>query len=137
MDHRCRAADCDRRRLAILRFQLCIGGAYMSFPRRHHFKRRNKGRSGRHPERASGSLDARNLMQPDQTGSEVAYLRSLIDSRATVTVVLKSGERLHGHIRYYDRYCFSIGLSSKETKIFIRKASVAYIAEDQDLSSVP
>ena len=59
-------------------------------------------------------------------------MRSLIDSRTKVTVVLTDGERLQGHIRYYDRDCFSIGLASKGPKIFVRKTSVAYIAEDQE-----
>ena len=44
--------------------------------------------------------------------------------------MLKNGERLHGFIRYYDRYCFSIGLSAQGPKLFIRKASVSYIAEE-------
>ena len=69
-------------------------------------------------------------MNPEQTGSETAYLKHLVDSRAKVTVVLKGGERLRGRIRYYDRYCFSVGLSAQGTKIFLRKASVSYICED-------
>lgn len=64
------------------------------------------------------------------TGSESAYLKSLVDSRAKVTVVLKSGERLQGRIRYYDRHCFSVGLSARGPKIFLRKASVSYICEE-------
>jgi small nuclear ribonucleoprotein (snRNP)-like protein len=71
-------------------------------------------------------------MQPEHTGSETTYLKSLIESHAKVTVVLDTGERLQGHIRYYDRECFSIGPSVPGPKIFIRKASVAYIAEDQE-----
>ena len=71
-----------------------------------------------------------NLVNPEHTGSESDYLKSLVDSRAKVTVVLKSGERLQGRIRYYDRYCFSIGLSGNGPRLFIRKASVSYIAEE-------
>jgi sRNA-binding regulator protein Hfq len=104
----------------------------MSFPRRHHFKRRHPERFGRHPEHSGKPPDTRNLMQPEHTGSESAYLKSLIDSHAKVTVVMQDGERLQGEIRYYDRYCFSIGPSSAGPKIFIRKASVSYIAEDQE-----
>jgi hypothetical protein len=98
----------------------------MSFPRRHHFKRRHQ------PERTERPPDTRELMQPEHTGSESDYLKSLIESRAKVTVVLDSGERIQGHIRYYDRDCFSIGPSSPGPKIFVRKTSVAYIAEDQE-----
>jgi len=69
-------------------------------------------------------------MQPESTGSESAYLKSLVDSRAKVTVVLTNGERLHGRIRYYDSDCFSIGLSATGPRIFLRKDSVCYISED-------
>jgi RNA chaperone Hfq len=111
-------------------FQPHGSGAYMSFPRRNHFKRRHPDRPGRHHERSGRPADAHDLIQPEHTGSESAYLKSLIDSRAKVTVVLINGERLQGHIRYYDRYCFSIGPSAGP-KIFIRKESVSYISEDQ------
>jgi sRNA-binding regulator protein Hfq len=97
----------------------------MSFPRRHHFKRR-------HQERSERPQDTRELIQPEHTGSESSYLKSLIDSHMKVTVVLTDGERLQGRIRYYDRDCFSIGPLSSGPKIFIRKASVAYITEDQE-----
>src|SRR5689334_3344136 len=63
------------------------------------------------------------------TGEEASFLRSLVDSRATVTVVLKNGERLRGRIRYYDRHCFSVGPDGGP-KIFLRKSSLSYIAED-------
>ena len=73
---------------------------------------------------------AQDLIHPEHTGSESGYLKSLVDSRAKVTIVLKNGERFTGRIRYYDRFCFSIGLSAKGPRIFVRKASVSYIAED-------
>jgi small nuclear ribonucleoprotein (snRNP)-like protein len=65
----------------------------------------------------------------DVTGAEAEYLKSLIDSRALITVVLTSGERLRGRMRYYDRHCFSIGLASGGPKIFVRKSNVRYIEE--------
>jgi sRNA-binding regulator protein Hfq len=71
-----------------------------------------------------------NHIDPEHTGSESDYLKSLVDSRAKVTVVLKSGERLQGRIRYYDHYCFSLGLSAQGPRLFLRKASVSYILEE-------
>ena len=56
--------------------------------------------------------------------------RRLVDSRTKVTVVLKTGEELRGRIRYYDRHCFSIGLSAEGPRLFLRKASVSHISED-------
>lgn len=64
------------------------------------------------------------------TGAEAAYLKSSIGSHATVTVVLRGGERLRGRIRYFDRDCFSIGLIPRGPNILIRKSSVLYISED-------
>ena len=97
----------------------------MFFPGRHHFRRKHAERPVRPPE-------MHELIQPEHTGSESAYLKSLIDTHKKVTVVLKSGEKLQGHVRYYDRYCFSIGVADKGPKIFLRKASVSYISEDED-----
>jgi sRNA-binding regulator protein Hfq len=108
----------------------------MSFPRRHHFNNHHKKRPDRphsdrpHSDRSRRHQDDNDPARPDQTGAESAYLKSLVDSHAEVTVVMTDGERLHGFIRYYDRYCFSVGLSAEGPKIFLRKASVSYIAEE-------
>ena len=99
----------------------------MAFSRRHRFRRRGKHGRAERPEKP---LEPHNLIHPEHTGSETEYLKSLVDSKAKVTVVLQDGERFTGRIRYYDRFCFSIGLSAKGPRIFVRKASVSYIAED-------
>ena len=96
----------------------------MAFFKHRHFKKRHS------EKRFHGPSDPKVLVQPEHTGSEAAYLKSLIDSRAKVTVVLSNGERLRGRIRYYDRHCFSIGLSAEGPRIFLRKESVSYIAEE-------
>jgi small nuclear ribonucleoprotein (snRNP)-like protein len=95
----------------------------MTFVRKPQFKKRP------HFPRPDNAPKMQDLVHPEHTGSESAYLQSLVDSRATVTVVLKDGERLNGHIRYYDRHCFSIGLSAEGPRIFLRKASISYISE--------
>lgn len=72
-----------------------------------------------------------NRRGPDEsTGAEAEFLRSLVDSRAQVTVVLKSGERLTGRIRYADRDCFSIHVADRLLNVFLRKDSVLYISEE-------
>jgi small nuclear ribonucleoprotein (snRNP)-like protein len=91
-------------------------------------KRRPKRR--RSAERSYKAYQIQNLRRPEQTGSEAAYLRSLVDSRAKVTVVLKNGEKLRGRVRYYDRDCFSIGASARGPRFFLRKDSVSYILEE-------
>jgi sRNA-binding regulator protein Hfq len=105
----------------------------MSFPRRHHFKIRrrdhdwNKESQSEFFDQPSGMQDH---IHPEHTGSEPDYLQSLVDSRAKVTVVLTTGERLQGRIRYYDSDCFSLGLSGKGPRLFLRKENVSYISED-------
>jgi hypothetical protein len=96
----------------------------MAFFKRRHFKRRHS------EKRFNGPPEIQDLAHLEQTGSESVYLKSLVDSHAKVTVVLNDGERFHGRIRYYDRNCFSIGLSAEGPRIFLRKTSVSYIAED-------
>ncbi len=101
----------------------------MAFSTHHHSKRRDRERFGERPQHRAP--DIHTLIRPDHTGSsEADYLKSLVDSRAKVTVVLKSGERFRGHIRYYDRHCFSLGLSAQGPRLFFRKDSVSYIAEE-------
>ncbi len=70
------------------------------------------------------------IPSPGGTGAEAAYLKSLVDSRATVTVVLDTGERLLGRIRYYDRDCFSLGIVPRGPNLFIRKSVVRCIIEE-------
>lgn len=97
----------------------------------HYFKRR---RPHHRPHRQGPPPEP--LPQPDVaeeqqgTGSEAPYMKSLVDSRATVTVVLTTGEELRGRIRYYDRDCFSVGPADGGPKIFLRKSSVVCIRED-------
>jgi sRNA-binding regulator protein Hfq len=70
------------------------------------------------------------LVHPGSTGEEAAYLKGLVDSHIQVTVVLTDGEKFRGHIRYYDRDCFSIGLSAQGPRLLLRKEHVACIVED-------
>ena len=119
----------------------------MAFPRHHHFRKNHQDRFGQshHPQQAHRTAHhphaphrqprqphqgPEDLVHPEHTGSESAFLKSLVDSHAKVTVMLKNGERLQGHIRYYDQYCFSLGLSAHGPRLFLRKDSVSYIAEE-------
>ncbi len=92
--------------------------------------KKNRSKKRRSTGRLHSPFEVHNLVNPENTGSETAYLKSLIDARAKVTVVLKSGERLRGHVRYYDRDCFSVGLSARGPRLFLRKESVSYICEE-------
>ena len=96
----------------------------MRFYRDRHFFRRH------FPDQRPPEQEPVDLPDPLSTGAEAAYFRSLIDSHTVVTVVLTTGERLRGEIRYYDRDCFSLGPAGGGPNLFLRKNSVRYIVED-------
>ena len=81
-------------------------------------------------DRTGKAAHYKELAHPESTGTESSYIKSLIDSRTPVTVTMINGVQFHGHIRYYDRDCFSIGLSSEKRNIFLRKDSVSHITEE-------
>jgi sRNA-binding regulator protein Hfq len=97
----------------------------MPFFKKHQFKHTRKPMGEQ-----SGYLhESQEPADRENTGSEAAYFKSLVDSHAKVTVVLTSGEQLRGHIRYYDQHCFSLGLSAKGPRLFLRKENVSHISE--------
>jgi len=67
---------------------------------------------------------------PTATGSEAVYLRSLVDSKKPVTVLLKTGDRLRGRIRYFDREMLSLGQMGGGPNIFLPKHSIHQIVEE-------
>ena len=91
---------------------------------------------GRRPSKRKFAGDRVRSSTPDSpqhlggTGAEAAYLKSSVDNRSTVTVILTTGERFRGRIRYYDRDCLSLGLVPRGPNLFLRKSSVLYISED-------
>jgi sRNA-binding regulator protein Hfq len=66
---------------------------------------------------------------PEVTGAEAAYLKTLVDMGVPVVVVLKTGEQLRGQVRYYDRDVFSLG-QDDGPKLLIRKSSIRYLYEE-------
>ena len=64
------------------------------------------------------------------TETESSYLKSLVDSRSKITVKLVTGEKFQGRLRYYDKHCFSLGLTTEKKRLFLRKENVCYISEE-------
>jgi hypothetical protein len=101
--------------------------------RRHfpdHPPRESRPHEHRPPEQWQDEQELGETPDPTSTGSEATYFRSLIDSNTLVTVVLVTGERLRGHVRYYDRDCFSLGPDGGGANVFLRKDSVRCISEE-------
>lgn len=66
---------------------------------------------------------------PSSTGAEALFFKEAVESGQEITVVLKSGERLVGKIRYYDHASFSMGLSTTGLNVLLRKEDVKYLVE--------
>jgi sRNA-binding regulator protein Hfq len=97
------------------------------------------GMKGRRPGKGGGKNNKRirpprppSLTQsdPEVTGAEAAYLKTLVDMGIDVVVVLKTGEQLRGQVRYYDRDVFSLGQGEGAPKLLIRKSSIRYLYEE-------
>ena len=99
----------------------------MPFKKRFPPKRYNQNKR-----RQSSPAAPRNTapVDPESTGYEAAYFRELIDDEVPVVIVLKTGEELRGHVRYYDRDVFSLGPADGGPKLFLRKSSVRYLYEE-------
>src|SRR5574341_1719213 len=68
----------------------------------------------------------------DTTGMEGYYLKQLIESETPVVVVLNTGEKIRGFVRYYDRDVFSLGPADGGPKMFLRKESIRYLYEEPE-----
>jgi hypothetical protein len=88
---------------------------------------RKKSRNVRRPPKAP---PVPKVVDYDDTGMEAAYLKSLIDDEKMVVVVLRTGEKLRGVVRYYDRDVFSLGPADGGPKLFLRKTGVRYLYEE-------
>lgn len=109
----------------------------MSFPRRRRVNNSKDWNREGPPGHRDQPTGMHGHVDTENTGSEADYLKSLVDSRAKVTVVLKTGEKLRGRIRYYDRYCFSLGIAAKGPRLFLRKENIAYISEEKAAAGQP
>lgn len=94
--------------------------------RGRHQSKRNKKNKPKRPPRPAPQMPS----DPESTGEEAAYLKTLVDHATPVVVVLKSGEQLRGQLRYYDRDVFSLGPSDGGPKLLLRKTSIRYMYEE-------
>jgi TATA-binding protein-associated factor Taf7 len=68
----------------------------------------------------------------DSTGMEAWYMKQLMTSEIPIVVVLDTGEKVRGLIRYYDKDTFSLGPSDGSPKMFLRKESIRYLYEEPE-----
>jgi len=68
----------------------------------------------------------------DSTGMEAWYMKQLMTAEIPIVVVLETGEKVRGLVRYYDKDTFSLGPSDGSSKIFLRKDSIRYLYEEPE-----
>ena len=68
----------------------------------------------------------------DSTGMEAWYMRQLMTSEIPIVVVLDTGEKVRGLVRYYDKDTFSLGPTDGSPKMFLRKDSIRYLYEEPE-----
>lgn len=68
----------------------------------------------------------------ESTGMEAWYMKQLITSEIPIVVVLNTGEKVRGFVRYYDKDTFSLGPVDGNPKMFLRKDSIRYLYEEPE-----
>ncbi len=68
----------------------------------------------------------------ESTGMEAWYMKQLMTSEIPIVVVLNTGEKVRGFVRYYDKDTFSLGPADGSPKMFLRKESIRYLYEEPE-----
>src|SRR5262249_35656490 len=65
-------------------------------------------------------------------GMEGLYRKELMEEEIPVVVVLNTGEKVRGYVRYYDKDVFSLGPADGSPKMFLRKEGIRYLYEEPE-----
>ncbi|HZF39919.1 MAG TPA: hypothetical protein VE715_13915 [Blastocatellia bacterium] len=68
----------------------------------------------------------------ESTGMEAWYMKQLVTAGIPIVVVLDTGEKMRGFVRYYDKDTFSLGPADGSPKMFLRKDSIRYLYEEPE-----
>jgi hypothetical protein len=68
----------------------------------------------------------------ESTGMEAWYMKQLMTSEIPIVVVLNTGEKVRGFVRYYDKDTFSLGPADGSPKLFLLKDSIRYLYEEPE-----
>src|SRR5215510_8704876 len=68
----------------------------------------------------------------ESTGMEGWYMKQLMESAIPIVVVLNTGEKVRGFVRYYDKDTFSLGPADGSPKMFLRKEGIRYLYEEPE-----
>ena len=68
----------------------------------------------------------------ESTGMEGWYMKQLMEAEIPVVIVLNTGEKVRGLVRYYDKDTFSLGPTDGSPKMFLRKEGIRYLYEEPE-----
>lgn len=89
----------------------------------------NGGQSGREGGGAPGPR--RKPIPPENTAAEAFYYLKQMNNRTPMVVVLDSGERLRGHIEWYDRACIKVHREG-EPNLLVFKHAIKYVYKQEE-----
>src|SRR5262245_26166503 len=68
----------------------------------------------------------------ESTGMAAWYMKQLMTAEIPIVVVINTGERVRGFVRYYDKDTFSLGPADGSPKMFLRKENIRYLYEEPE-----
>jgi len=78
-----------------------------------------------------GGAARRRIAPPESTNAEAFYYLKQMNNRTPVVVVLDDGERLRGHIEWYDRNCIKVHREG-EPNLLLFKHSIRYVYKQEE-----
>jgi hypothetical protein len=91
-----------------------------------------KGGKKRAPKRKKKIVKKAPAQTIESTGMEAWYMKQLMTSEIPIVVVLNTGEKVRGFVRYYDKDTFSLGPADGSPKLFLLKESIRYLYEEPE-----
>jgi host factor-I protein len=88
----------------------------------------------RAPQQHNGPVPSKKPAPPELTHAENFYWVKQMQSRTPMTVVLESGETLHGIIEWYDRDCIKLTREGAPN-LMVFKRHIRYVHKDEEDSS--
>jgi len=83
------------------------------------------------PQQHNGPVPSKKPAPPELTHAENFYWVKQMQSRTPMTVVLESGETLHGIIEWYDRDCIKLTREGAPN-LMIFKRHIRYVHKDEE-----
>ena len=100
---------------------------------RHDGARESNGANGHHENATARASTGsrRRPAPPDVTSAEAFYYLKQMNSKTPMIVVLDGGERLEGHIEWYDRGCLKVHREDAPN-LLVYKHTIKYLYKAED-----